>query len=107
MKSPGTKIMFADSAIMVDNDGNWSARPTRHGYSASIEAPGPGDDEWGWIANPTMHFRHNKRAVISYGDGHVGSSVLIESAYGDEKYQLGHPCANNNAGRREFFDPRY
>ena len=107
MKNPAKKIMFADSAIMVDDNGNWSSQPTRHGYSASIEAPGPGDDEWGWIANPTMHFRHNKRAVISYCDGHVGSSPLIESAYGDEKYLLGHPCANNNEGRREFFDPRY
>ena len=107
MKNPAKKIMFADSAIMVDDNGNWSSQPTRHGYSASIEAPGPGDDEWGWIANPSMHFRHNKRAVISYCDGHVGSSTLIESAYGDEKYLLGHPCANNNEGRREFFDPRY
>ena len=100
--------MFADSAIMVDDNGNWSSSPTRHGYSSSIEAPGPGDDEWGgWIANPTMHFRHNKRAVISYCDGHVETSPLIESAYGDERYLLGHPCSNNNEKRHEFFDPRY
>ena len=102
MKSPGKKIMFADSAIMVDKDGNWSARPTHHGYSASIEAPA-GD----WLMNPTMHFRHNKRAVISYCDGHVGSGTLIESAYGDEQYLLGHPCTNDDAGRNEFFDPRF
>ena len=107
MKNPTQKIMFADSAIMVDDKGNWSSRPTRHGYSASIEAPGPGEGDWGWIANPTMHFRHNKRAVISYGDGHVGTSSLIESAYGDEQYLLGHPCANTNEKRNEFFDPRY
>ena len=108
MRNTGKKIMFADSAIMVDDNGNWSSSPTRHGYSSSIEAPGPGDDEWGgWIANPTMHFRHNKRAVISYCDGHVGTSPLIESAYGDERYLLGHPCANNNEKRHEFFDPRY
>ncbi|MBR2872439.1 MAG: type II secretion system protein, partial [Lentisphaeria bacterium] len=104
MKNAGKKIMFADSGIMVDDKGNWSSRPTRHGYSASIEAPG---DEGGWLANPTMHFRHNKRAVISYCDGHVGSSPLIDSAYGDEKYLLGHPCANTNEMRREIFDPRY
>ena len=107
IRNSGKKIMFADAAIMVDDNGNWSSSPTRHGYSASIEAPGPGEGDWGWIANPTMHFRHNKRAVISYCDGHVGSSTLIESAYGDEKYLLGHPCANTNEMRREFFDPRY
>ena len=107
MKNPTEKIMFADSAIMVDDKGNWSSSPTRHGYSASIEAPGPGEGDWGWIANPTMHFRHNKRAVISYADGHVGSSPLIESAYGDEQYLLGHPCANTNEMRNKFFDPRY
>ena len=102
MRHPGRKIMFADSAIMVDDSGNWSSSPTCHGYSASIEAPG-GD----WIMNPTMHFRHSKRAVISYCDGHVGTSALIESAYGDEQYLLGHPCANNDEMRREFFDPTY
>ena len=98
------KIVFADSAIMVDDNGNWSYSPTRHGYSSSIEAPG---ESWGWLANPTMHFRHNKRAVISYCDGHVGSSPLIESAHGDEKYLLGHPCANTLEMRNRYFDPRY
>ena len=102
MKSPAKKIMFADSAIMVDDNGNWSSKPTRHGYSASIEAPA-GD----WLMNPTMHFRHNGRAVISYCDGHVSTGKLIESAYGDEQYQLGHPCSNDDAGRNEFFDPRF
>ena len=109
MKNPTEKIMFADSGIMVDDNGNWSSRPTRHGYSASIEAPGDGADDggWGWIANPTMHFRHNRRAVISYCDGHVDTSALIESAYGDEQYLLGHPCENTNEGRNRYFDPRY
>ena len=103
IKNPGKKIMFADSAIMVDENGMWSATSNRHGYSASIEVPGDID----WLANPTMHFRHNKRAVISYCDGHVGTSPLIESAYGDEQHLLGHPCANNNEMRYEFFDPAY
>lgn len=102
MKNVNSKIMFADSAIMVDDNGNWSSNPTRHGYSASIEAPG-GD----WVMNPTMHFRHNKRAVISYCDGHVATSALIDSAYGDEKYLLGHPCSNTDEDRNKYFDPRY
>ena len=102
MKKAGEKIMFADSSIMVDNNGNWSPSPTRHGYSASIEAPG-GD----WIMNPTMHFRHNKRAVISYCDGHAATAPMLDSAYGDEQYQLGHPCANNDEMRNRYFDPRY
>ena len=94
--------MFADSAIRVDANGNWSSTSNRHGYSSGIEAPG-GD----WLMNPTMHFRHNKRAEISYCDGHVGTSPLIESAYGDEQHLLGHPCANNDEMRYEFFDPSY
>ena len=102
MKKTGQKIMFADSAIMVDNSGNWSSNPTRHGYSASIEAPG-GE----WLMNPTMHFRHNKRAMIIYCDGHAGDSPLIDSAYGDEKYFLGYPCQNDDERRNEFFDPRF
>ena len=101
-ENAGEKIMFADTSIMVDNNGNWSPSPTRHGYSASIEAPG-GD----WIMNPTMHFRHNKRAVISYCDGHAATAPMLDSAYGDEQYQLGHPCANNDEMRRKYFDPRY
>ena len=104
IKKSSEKIMFADSAIMVGPDGNWSTNPAtaRHGYSASIEAPG-GD----WIMNPTMHFRHNKRAIMSFCDGHVQSSSLIESAYGDEQYLLGHPCSNNDTGREKYFDPRF
>ena len=104
MKKSSEKIMFADSAIMVGPDGNWSSDPAtaRHGYSASIEAPGGN-----WIMNPTMHFRHNKRAIISYCDGHVQSSSLIDSAYGDEQYLLGHPCANNDEEREKYFDPRF
>lgn len=102
LKNAAEKIMFADSAIMVDKNGNWSANPTRHGYSASIEAPA-GD----WLMNPTMHFRHNKRAVIVFCDGHADSKPLISSAYGDEQYLLGHPCTNDDDGRNRYFDPRY
>ena len=102
MRNSSEKIMFADSAIMVDQNGNWSANPTCHGYSASIEAPG-GD----WMANPTMHFRHNGRAAVSFCDGHVSTMTLVESAYGDERYQLGHPCRNNDEDRNKYFDPGY
>ena len=102
MCNPSEKIMFADSAIMVDENGNWSANPTCHGYSASIEAPG-GD----WPMNPTMHFRHNDRAAVSFCDGHTDMMVLMDSAYGDERYKLGFPCQNNNEDRNRYFDPRY
>lgn len=102
MKNPFNKIMFGDAAIMVDRNGNWSSNPVCHGYSASIEAPG-GD----WLMNPTMHFRHNNRAVVSFCDGHVDTKTLVESAYGDERYQLGFPCRNNNDDRNRYFDPRY
>lgn len=102
MRNPSDKIMFGDSAIMVDQNGNWSANPTCHGYSASIEAPGGS-----WVMNPTMHFRHNSRAAVSFCDGHTETMTLIESAYGDERYQLGFPCRNNDEDRNKYFDPRY
>ena len=48
IRNTSKKIMFADSAIMVDKNGNWSSNPTTHGYSAGIEAPGGI-----WPMNPT------------------------------------------------------
>jgi prepilin-type processing-associated H-X9-DG protein len=102
IKNVSAKIMFADSAIMVDSNGNWSSNPTTHGYSASIEAPG-GD----WIMNPTMHFRHNNYAAISFCDGHAENRTMLDSAYGDERYGLGHPCQNNDKDREKYFDPRF
>ena len=102
IKRTAQKIMFADSAIMVDSNGNWSSSPSHHGYSASLEAPG-GD----WLMNPTMHFRHGKRAAVSFCDGHGEMMPLLDSAYGDERYNLGYPCQNNNEDREKYFDPRY
>ena len=102
IRNTSKKIMFADSAVMVDKNGNWSSNPTTHGYSASIEAPGGT-----WPMNPTMHFRHNERAAISFCDGHANTMPLLESAYGDERYQLGFPCANNDEQREIFFDPNF
>ncbi len=96
------KIMFADSAIMVDANGNWSPTPSNHGYSASIEAPGGS-----WLMNPTMHFRHNRRAAVSFCDGHAETMTLEDSAYGDEQYMLGYPCKNDDENREKYFDPRY
>ena len=102
IKNVSVKIMFADSAIMVDANGNWSSSPTNHGYSAAIEAPGGS-----WIMNPTMHFRHNRRAAVSFCDGHAETMPLLDSAYGDEQYLLGHPCKNDDENREKYFDPRY
>ena len=102
IKKASEKIMFADSAIMVDANGNWSSTPTTHGYSASIEAPG-GD----WMMNPTMHFRHNNYAAISFCDGHAENRAMLDSAYGDERSKLGHPCQNNDDDREKYFDPRF
>lgn len=102
MRQPSGKIMFGDSAIMVDKNGNWSANPVCHGYSSGLEAPG-GD----WLMNPTMHFRHNRRAAVSFCDGHAETTAMQDSAYGDERYQLGFPCRNNNEDRNQYFDPRY
>ena len=99
---PAEKIMFGDSALMVGDDGNWSATPTRHGYYSGLEAPGGM-----WPMNPSMHFRHNGRATVSFCDGHVETKTLVDSAYGDEQYQLGFPCRNNDEDRNRYFEPGY
>ena len=74
-------------------------------YASSVNSPG--ENDWGWVANPTMHFRHSKRAAVSFCDGHAETMPLIDSAYGDEQYLLGHPCPNDIENREKYFDPRY
>lgn len=102
IKRTSQKIMFADSAIMVDANGNWSSSPSHHGYSSAIEAPGGS-----WLMNPTMHFRHSRRSATSFCDGHAELLPMLSSAYGDEQYLLGFPCENDDENREKYFDPRY
>jgi len=80
--------------------GGASATGTQLGPSSSIEAPGGS-----WIAWPTMHFRHQKRANISFADGHVTDLPLVSSAQGANAWQLGHPYPNNNPSRDKHYDP--
>ncbi len=102
IKRTSQKIMFADSAIMVDANGNWSSSPSHHGYSSALEAPGGS-----WQMNPTMHFRHNRHSATSFCDGHAELLPMLSSAYGDEQYLLGFPCENDDENREKYFDPRY
>ena len=102
IKRTSQKIMFAESAIMVDANGNWSSSPSHHGYSSAIEAPGGS-----WLMNPTMHFRHSRRSATSFCDGHAELLPMLSSAYGDEQYLLGFPCKNDDENREKYFDPRY
>ncbi|MCI7643422.1 MAG: prepilin-type N-terminal cleavage/methylation domain-containing protein [Lentisphaeria bacterium] len=99
IKSASTKIMFADSGIPVGRDGNWGSDLV--GPSSSIEPAGGM-----WQAYPTMHFRHRKKAVIVYCDGHAAPAELLSSAYNyDKMWNLGHPCSNDEIGRADWFDP--
>ena len=100
MKQPSEKTMFADSAIPVGPGGGFGS--SYIGYSSSIEAPG-GE----WMMYPTMHFRHNGRAAVSFCDGHAEMKKLISSYSNyDQLWQLGHPCANDDENRNRYFDPR-
>ena len=99
IKSPDMKIMFADSAIPVSFSGNWGNDLL--GFSSSIEPAGGA-----WLMYPTMHFRHNRQANISFCDGHVGAMKMRSSnaGYGAE-WSLGHPCTNDDNGRAKYYDP--
>ena len=97
---PVKTIMFADSAITVQNGGNYGEGAL--GYSSSIEAP----DTWG--PTPTMNFRHNNLANAVLCDGHVEGLPMIESS--SDKYKnmfMGFPCTNDEDGRYERFHPQY
>ncbi|MDD2478624.1 MAG: prepilin-type N-terminal cleavage/methylation domain-containing protein [Victivallaceae bacterium] len=99
IKINSDKVMFADSAVLVGSDGQFSSNGPFFGPSSSIAAPG------GWILSPTMHFRHQKRANISFADGHVTDLPLVSSAQGANAWQLGHPYPNNNTSRDKHYDP--
>ena len=97
---PAKTIMFADSAITVQNGGNYGEGAL--GYSSSLEPP----DSWG--PTPTMHFRHNNLANSVLCDGHVEGLPMIESS--SDKYKdllVGFPCSNDTDGRYERFHPQY
>jgi len=99
IESPSQKIMFADSAIPVGEDGNWGSDLL--GYSSSIEPPGGA-----WKMYPTMNFRHNGRANIAYCDGHVGDHVMISSNNDyDILWDLGHPTENDDEARYNYYMP--
>lgn len=99
IKINSDKVMFADSAVLVGSDGQFSSNGPFFGPSSSIAAPG------GWMLFPTMHFRHQKRANISFADGHVTDLPLVSSAQGANAWQLGHPYPNNNTSRDKHYDP--
>jgi len=100
MKNCSQKVMFADSAIPVGENGGWGS--DHLGFSSSIEAPGGT-----YLMYPTMHFRHKNKANISHCDGHVTSESLKSSNNNyDRCWNLGHPCNNNDTDRNKYYDPR-
>lgn len=104
IKIHSDKVMFADSAILIDSTTGWaSPSGTQLGPSSSIAAPGA--DGYGWISLPTMHFRHQGKANISFADGHVTDMPLVSSAQGANAWKLGHPYPNNDASRDKHYDP--
>lgn len=67
--SPSGTIMFADHAGINTSTGS---------YEEQIDLFAPRvltlDEDAGWDANPTMHFRHSGKTNVTYADGHVESN---------------------------------
>ncbi len=97
-------IMFADSAITVDQSGNFNPGDNAiRGFSSSLTTPG---GAYGEYLYPTMDFRHNGKANTGFCDGHVEAMGLVGKKAGfTEKWNLGYPCENNDEDRNRYFDP--
>ena len=68
LSDPGRTIMFADHAGVNSTTGK---------YEEQIDLYAPrmltADQDAGWDANPTMHFRHSGRTNVCWADGHTAS----------------------------------
>ena len=77
IKKPSNIVMFGDSACMVNDDGDWSGATSAKLAVNSFLYP-PYYYSWGGGPyTPTMHFRHNKAANISWCDGHVSREKIL------------------------------
>ena len=68
LQNPAQTIMFADHAGVSSSSGK---------YEEQIDLYAPRmlsmDQDAGWDANPTMHFRHSNKTNVCWADGHVSS----------------------------------
>ena len=68
LSDPGRTIMFADHAGVNSTTGK---------YEEQIDLYAPrmftADQDAGWDASPTMHFRHSGRTNVCWADGHAAS----------------------------------
>ncbi|MBR7139106.1 MAG: prepilin-type N-terminal cleavage/methylation domain-containing protein [Lentisphaeria bacterium] len=68
LSAPSETIMFADHAGVSSTNGR---------YEEQIDLFAPRgftmDQDAGWDANPTMHFRHSNKTNVCWADGHVSS----------------------------------
>ena len=68
LSAPSETIMFADHAGVSSTNGR---------YEEQIDLFAPRgftmDQDAGWDANPSMHFRHSNKTNVCWADGHVSS----------------------------------
>ena len=65
LQRPGKTIMFADHAS-VDTNGSFNEQLDLYAPKGLTR-----DEDAGWSASPTMHFRHSGRTNVCWADGHV------------------------------------
>lgn len=76
MMRPSETIMFADAALAVTADGHPEGYVVEYSFLEPPHFPTPehphGNPDWGY-ASPSLHFRHNGRVNVVWGDGHISS----------------------------------
>jgi len=100
IKSVSQTIMFADSGCLVTDNGDYSA-DGRLGVNSFLQHP-----DQGYAVSPTMHFRHNGKANVSWCDGHVSSEKFAtESAF--PAYTVNFLGWFGPINSNKFFDPMF
>lgn len=85
IKRPSETVMFSDTACIVEPSGDWSlsgsGRIAEYSFVQSPFYVSGKEDQPGWgFAGPSIHFRHNKTANISWADGHLSHEKISFSS---------------------------
>ena len=102
IKEPDKTIMFTDTATKIDASGNTYiyGNFAEHGFCKSYFIFNKGAPEWG-TPEPTIHFRHNGQANVSWVDGHISPEKMTFSKDDWGKSRIGFFGPKDNT----LFDP--
>jgi prepilin-type N-terminal cleavage/methylation domain-containing protein/prepilin-type processing-associated H-X9-DG protein len=87
IKRPSDTAMFADGAI---DTGKGLAE-----YAFLVPPPEIAKAVFGYILDPTVHFRHNGRADVAFVDGHAAALALAMTVDNSPGYPNAQPSAHD------------